>query len=205
METTRIRSVERPAWYLDPEEIRQYRNTRWSPEDRKLIHRLRVREERPIEDIIQVMARRLGVHPASQYVTRTKIHNQVRISRAAMKGLCIQCRRELRPEDIKANENRNDLKLCVRCMNERSNLKEILRTKAIKRGLCGVCHRRKVLRGRTECKKCLSYVQRMRILKGLCGSCGKHPINKSRSKALCNDCMETNNKRGREYRMDKKL
>jgi len=204
METTRIRSVIRPDWYLDPRYIRQPQNTHWSAADRELIHEMRVVREVPIDQIMQAMAQRLGVSLASNLVTRTKIHNQIRISRAVVKGLCHRCRRKLHPEDLMANENRGDQKLCVHCIQSDSLYKSTRRNKAIKRGLCGVCQRRKVLRGRTECKICLSYVQRIRILKGLCGSCGKHPINKSRSKALCNRCLTESNKRGREYRTEKK-
>lgn len=96
-------------------------------------------------------------------------------------------------KEIKAKEPL--IKLCNKCKNELVEYKRGLRDKAIEAGLCGYCHRRKVVEGKKACEKCLSATHRRREQKGLCGACGKHRIV-HKGGALCKYCM-------REHRIKK--
>jgi transposase len=107
----------------------------------------------------------------------------------------IRAEKEIRSQDLKG--------ICSVCKEKEVEYKRNLRERALKIGLCGYCHQRKVVEGKKACKQCLSATHRRRKKIGLCGACGKRPVV-HKGGALCSKCLKANNIKTFLYRQRKK-
>jgi hypothetical protein len=206
-------AIKRKTWYLDRNNLRPRTQFRWTLEERTLLYDLRVVKGMSIPEI-QRYLRRINKIPIclgpddTDKFSRTRLHNQIRMAKGTINGLCYKCRALLTKKDLK-RINRKDkedpsLGLCQSCVEEISEYKKERREHALKEGLCPVCTKRKISKGHTTCRKCLSASHRHRYLKGLCGKCGEKPLAKN-SISLCQDCLNDNKKTSRSYRRKKRL
>jgi len=170
-------------WYRG--EVAPKQQHSWTLADRQKIYTMRVKQNLPINDILDL----LGVG-----ITRIKLFNQIRISRAVFARKCFRCRKP-----VHSRRPLGSLLACKQCKQKLSEYKKEMRRKYLKRGICGVCWERKVVPGFTACRKCISIAHRRRYIKGICGKCGKHSIYKS-SVALCLNCLKSNKKYSQLYR-----
>lgn len=176
----------RPRWY---QKAKPVRNKKWSAEEKTRVYTMRVLEHKKVTDIIATF---------HGLVTPTQVYNIVRMMKNTIRGRCFRCGRKLRSrEKIKTRSEQID-HLCSQCKRKVQEYKTSLRESALKRGLCGSCHKNKTLPGFTSCRSCLSITYRRRIAKGKCGFCGERPISK-KSASLCRTCMEINRQRARSY------
>jgi len=165
----------RPKWYLT--EIKEKENKSWTDKERRTVLNLREKLQLSAGEIADVME-----------VTKIQVYNVTRLERKILKGCCYHCGRKLSEEEKKKFKNRTFI-LCLKCLRTLREYKRNLRVEALEKGLCGQCMRRKIVEGKTACKKCMSATHRRRYTKGLCGHCGKRPINKQRSISLCTKCL----------------
>jgi len=175
----------RPKWYT--ETVAKKRNEDWSLEDRLLVYTLRVKERRPVAEVVEIL------HKMGKKADKISVYNLTRQSRKILLGKCYKCGSPLTKAEMKVKKAGKILLLCTTCKREVSELKKKRRQKFLKMGLCGVCGKKPHLPKHTSCNKCLSSVSRRRIMEGMCGTCGKRPINKSRSIHQCTVCLELNN------------
>jgi hypothetical protein len=174
----------RPEWYLTG--IRKKKNETWTHEDRLKVYTLRVKENRPVKEVIGIF-KRMG-----KKVNKTAIHNLTRQARGIILGKCYKCREDLTFEDLSSSRQGKILFLCKRCQKEIKKSKKKRRKEFLKNGLCGLCGKNPRIHDRTTCQSCLSITNRRRIQQGLCGTCGRHPIDKTRSIQQCSSCLEEN-------------
>ncbi len=174
------RSRKDRPWYLDPKHIRQKTRHSWTDIERKGIYFLRIAGV-PVKEVIRIMKLDVGKIPVNNIYQQ-----QVRLR----KGKC-SCGKKLTQKEIEQQKNNIFIK-CTACLEKNSIFKKELRRKYLEQGLCGICGQNKVLPGHTTCKLCLSADYRRSYVKGLCGKCHVNPINKKRSKALCNSCLDLN-------------
>lgn len=208
----RKKNITRPKWYLDIKIFRPSKQFRWTEKERKLLYEMRVIKEMSITAIQRYFRKKYDIpyDSTDDQFTNTRLHNQIRMARAIMDNRCHHCRRKLRKKDLKRYEDNkrngrsNDLKLCLSCHETNEKYKKERREDILKKGICPECLKRKVIKGHTTCKKCLSLPQRKRYVDNMCGSCGKYPINKERSHALCTKCLEKNRYYSQRYRYNKK-
>lgn len=186
----------RKKWYLNKKEIRQKTQYKWTLEERLILYQLRVEQKKCIPEI-QRYFRKLyklpiptGIDDNKDKYSRTRIHNQIRIVKGVIKGLCYKCRKPLTMQEIRYIKRNNDqfLKLCNKCRKEISEYKKERRNELLKLKICPICGKREILEGKTTCKICLSSSHRLRYLVGLCGRCGKRPIADN-SISLCEVCL----------------
>jgi hypothetical protein len=211
---TSAASLRRKDWYLDKTSIRPKKQFRWTMEERATLYNLRVEKEWSIPEIQKHFRRKnkipifLGIDDDNDKFSRTRLHNQIRIVRASFHGLCYKCRSPLSKRDLKRinKKEKEDPSqgLCLSCSKESSEYKKERRATALKIGICPICVKRKVLKGHTLCKKCLSASHRHRYIQGLCGKCGEKPLAKN-SISLCDGCLTENRKASKAYRRKKRL
>jgi hypothetical protein len=159
------------SWYLNPVHIRKFKNTHWSDKQRSQILKLHRTHS----------TKEIAAHFSSVFSTPIsviQIDNQLRIARSQSKGLCPYCYKPHSGPNL----------ACPSCVSIKSRKRDAKKKEALKKGLCGVCLKRKVIPGLKACKLCLSYVKRTRLLHSLCTDCGSHPINKQLSIVLCTSC-----------------
>lgn len=208
----RKKKITRPSWYLDVKVFRPYRQFKWTEKERRQLYEMRVVKEMSITAIQRYFRKKYNIPYNSKrdQFTTIRLYNQIRMARAVMEKECHHCRRKLRKKDLerykknKRNGRSDDLKLCINCYNDHEEYKKERRDNALKNGVCPACMKRKVARGYTTCRKCVSLSQRKRYVNNTCGSCGKHPINKKRSHSLCTKCLEKNRYYSQRYRDRKK-
>lgn len=203
----------REPWYTDKKSIKEKRQFRWTVEERALLYDLRIKKNKSIAEIQKFFRKKnkiplyLGPDDNSDKFSRTRLHNQIRIVRGSFKGLCYKCRKKLTQRDLKRINKKEkgdpSLGLCSSCIKEVAEYKRDRRENALKLGLCPICVKRKVLKGHTMCKKCLSASHRRRYADGLCGKCGERPLAKN-SISLCEECLKGNRKASKKYRRRKK-
>lgn len=201
--------VRRRSWYLDRKNIRTPSQFRWTLQERIILHDLRVKKEWSIAAIQRYLRKLNGIpmylaaDDDKDKYSRTRLHNQIRIIRGSFNGLCHRCRNPLSKKELKRINNRvkedPSMGLCDECMGKSTEYKREKRNESLKQGICGVCNKRKITKGHTTCKKCLSATHRHRYLNKLCGKCGKNPLAKN-SITLCQGCLEENRNVSREYR-----
>lgn len=172
--------AKKPSWYHSKPPKKK--NKDWKREEQQLVYDMR-RDGKPVIDIIKTLGNN---------VTPTQVHNQARMVKKAFAGKCFRCGNDLIDEDLETRKVNRTLHLCKRCQKTVKNYKRKLRKRALKFGLCGICMKRKVLKGHTACQHCISACQRRRIAQGLCGACGRNRIDKKRSVALCSTCLDKN-------------
>lgn len=202
------KKITRPEWYLDVKIFRPYKQFRWTEKERKQLYKMRVIDEMSITSIQRYFRKKYEIPYTSKndQFTTIRLYNQIRMARAVMENQCHHCRRKLRKKDLKRYEKNkrngrsDDLKLCIVCYENSEEYKKDRRERALKQGICPACLKRKVIKGRTTCKRCLSLSQRIRYVDNICGSCGKYPINKKRSSSLCTRCLEKNRHYSQGYR-----
>ena len=211
---TKKSALQRKSWYLDIKSIRPKKQFRWTLAERTLLYKLRVEKGMSIPEI-QIYFRKknkipiyLGANDKNDKFSRTRLHNQIRIARGAFKGLCYKCRKPLTQRDLKRINKKDkedpSLGLCLSCTKKSAEYKKDRREEALKKGTCPICMKRKVIKGHTMCKKCLSASHRLRYIQGLCGRCGEKPLSK-KSICLCDDCLGDNRKKSKAYRIKNKL
>lgn len=200
----------RKEWYLDKKILKKNKNYKWTIEEKLIIYQLRIKQKKSVAEI-QRYFRRLYKLPLLSDIddpkdkfSRTRIHNQIRIVRRSIEGLCYLCKKPLSLEDkryIKRTKEKDPLmKLCKKCRKRVSDNKRIKRETLLKDDICPICSRRKVLKGHTACMICISFSHRLRNSEGLCGRCGEKPIA-DYSISLCEDCLEKQrNKSKKEYK-----
>jgi hypothetical protein len=195
----------RKQWYLDKKEIRPKTQYKWTMEERMILYELRIEREMTIPEI-QRYFRKLYKLPIPTDIddkkdkySRTRIHNQIRIVKGVIKGLCYKCRKPLTTQDMRYLKKNNDqfLKLCKKCRKEISKYKRERRNELLKLNICPICGQREILKGKTACKICLSSSHRLRYIEGLCGRCGKRPIAE-KSISLCEVCLRRQKKNSRK-------
>jgi hypothetical protein len=131
----------------------------------------------------------------------TQVYNITRLVKKSYEGRCYHCGNPLTQKE--KNASTTLVKTCKKCKRALVEYKRGLRNKALKRGQCGYCHRRRVVEGKKACKKCLSATHRRREQIGLCGSCGEHPIAHEGG-ALCEKCLKRDRVKTSLYRKGKK-
>ena len=211
---TKKAALQRKAWYLDTKSIRQKKQFKWTLSERALLYDLRVKQGMSIPEIQKYFRKKnkipiyLGVDDKNDKFSRTRLHNQIRLARGAFKGLCYKCRKPLTQRDIKRLNKKEkedpSLGLCLSCTQESAEYKRERREEALKKGICPICMKRKVAKGHTMCRKCLSASHRLRYIQGLCGRCGEKPLSE-KSICLCDDCLTDNRKSSKKYRRKNKL
>lgn len=165
----------KPEWYWNS--VKERENRLWTSFER--MHILKLREQKRLS--IPLIANRMKA-------STNQINNQLRIFRKAMALRCRQCGNPLEEErkNIVISEHKSTL--CKKCEKEQLEYKRILRTGALKKGLCGYCMVRKVIPGTCACRKCLSATYRRRRLEKQCIKCG----NPSPDRAFCPACSKEN-------------
>jgi hypothetical protein len=171
-------------WYKS--EVKPKENRDWTDEEKKLI--LSLREEHHSS---QEIAKMLNV-------SVVMVYNQTRLARRGTSKQCFACGNPL-TEDEQYLDYTKFVKLCFSCKEKLSAYKSRLREHALKNHYCGYCGRRKIISGKTACRKCLSATYRRRLRKGLCGICGKNPTRK-KGRSLCSSCTLLMRIKGRIYR-----
>ena len=171
-------------WYKNvPEKVKKD----WTSEERKNLLELN-RKGLSSDEIIEIMGGKL---------TKVQIYNQVRIAKKIHAKRCYQCGTPT------SRVSKTGLIICKNCVKKNGQYKKVLRKRALKHGLCGVCYKNKVIPGHTACRKCLSATHRRRIAKGLCCKCGRRKLDKS-STTLCKVCLTVNGQISRERRDKRK-
>jgi len=204
--------IKRKKWYLNKKDIRQKTQYKWTTEERLILYQCRVEKGMSIPEI-QRYFRKLYRLPIPNDIddkkdkySRTRIHNQIRIVKGAIKGLCYKCRKPLTMQEMRyIKRNNNDdqfLKLCKKCRKEISVYKKERRDELLKLNICPICAKREILQGKTTCKMCLSSSHRLRNLEGLCGRCGEHPIAEN-SISLCAGCLKDQKIKSKKRRKKK--
>ena len=203
----KVNKKRHPKWYFDKKVLRPSKNYKWSLEDRALLYEMRVSKDMSIASIQLFFRKRDGLPMDSDNdkYTYTRLHNQIRMARASMNGLCHKCRKKMTQRDLKRyRDNRKgrspDLLLCTKCFEQTKEYKKEKELEAANKGLCIDCRKRRALPGRSTCKRCLSWTQRVRVINNLCSGCGEKPISK-KSITFCDDCMETNRVKAKKYRV----
>jgi hypothetical protein len=175
----------RPDWYTT--EITKKKNESWTLQDLILVYTMRVKNNMATDEIIEALKKR------GKKADKISVYNLTRQSKKALLGKCFKCGEDLTPQEMQSKKMGRILFLCTSCREEASQMKKKRRELFLKQGFCGVCGKRKALPGHTSCKKCLSSVNRRRIIQGICGTCGKNPIDSPRSIHQCSTCLEKNN------------
>ena len=186
----------RPKWYVNPKRIRLTTYHSWTKPEMNRVYFLRM-QGYSVKKIIKVM--KLNVR-------KTQIYNIVRILKKNHQNKCFQCGHVLSSQEL-FEQKMKHFKKCFECKEKSNNYKKEMREGRLEGSLCGSCGKRPVAvkngKAKTFCVFCLSYIHRQRILKGLCGTCGKNRINKMRSIALCNVCLDRNVRYARQRRKQK--
>lgn len=181
-------TVRRPKWYLN--NVKPLQNHPWTEREKLAVFTLRDEENTPA----QVVARVFGV-------TKTQIYNITRLVRRGKNKECFCCGNLLSPKECR---RKGLIKSCDACKEKKRIYKQKRREKLLKKGICPYCERRKVVKGKKGCIKCLSATHRRRYNIGMCGQCGTRPLAKH-SDALCTVCLGINRKRSAAQRSLKKL
>jgi len=211
-------SRNRKSWYFG--EVKEKENRSWTTSEKVRIYTLR--QYNPVENIAEMFNTNIN-----------QVYNITRMVKRGLEGRCYHCGNltEPRPvehdeiqkrayeihvktgsQDATANWNQAEKELqleagyglCGRCTKKLVKYKRNLRKHALERGLCGYCHKRKVVEGKKACIKCLSATHRRREKIGLCGACGRNPIA-NKEGALCKECLEQDKIRTTNYRKGKKV
>jgi len=169
---TKMLTRGRPKWYTTSP---TRKNRSWTEREKKKIYTMRVLKNSGISDIIISF---------NGTVSKTQVYNIVRMMKKAAKNRCFKC-----GGILPSNSYSNVPKLCSVCSSKTKEYKEKLRNDALKKGLCAVCHKKKVIPGYKTCKSCLSATYRRRIANGVCGTCGKRPIAR-KSISQCSYCLK---------------
>jgi hypothetical protein len=207
-------AIKRKTWYLDLNNIRPRTQFKWTLEERALLYDLRVIKGMSIPEI-QKYLRRINHIPAyldvddkTDKFSRTRLHNQIRMAKGTINGLCYKCRKPLTKRELKKINQKGkgdpSFGLCKSCTKETSEYKKNRGKQALKKGLCPVCAKREIVTGHATCQECLSSSHRHRYINGLCGKCGEKPLAKN-SISLCIDCLAGNKKASKKYRRKKRL
>lgn len=175
----------RPKWYT--EKVAKKKNEDWSLEDRLLVYTLRVKEKKPVPEVVEIL-QKMG-----KKADKITVYNLTRQSKKILNGKCYKCGGNLTKAEMKVKRAGKILLLCTKCKKEVRESKKARRQSFLEQGLCGVCGKKPHLPKHTACRKCLSSVSRRRIAEGMCGTCGKRPIDTSRSIHQCTVCLELNN------------
>lgn len=192
-----MRTVQNRKAYLEKAPTKQKRE--WTPEDRCRIYTLADKHLLSRSELIRVFKVKKPSVMDNQLRLARKIH------RPSNKKRCYACTRPMTKDEIKrARKRGTDLLLCDVCKKTQVDAKQETREKALKKGLCGVCHTKPITKGRTTCEYCNSATYRRRIKEKLCGCCGLRPLAK-RSKALCEVCLSEHAETTRTWRSRKKL
>jgi len=156
--------------------VKPIENFVWTEERLKQTWDMKINQGRSSLDIAKTL-----------HISKTRVHNAMRRMYRRMYAQCVQCGDPL-SEDLRDSlGNRMTSIRCPKCNQAKRDLQHELRERARAMELCGVCHVRPALKGRTACKACISAAHRRRNKKGLCGHCGERPIRK-KGKALCIEC-----------------
>ena len=180
----------RPNWYINPEKIRDRHNHFWTKDQLRQIFSMRVLRKEKTSNIIK------NLHLK---VNKVQIYNVVRVMKKNRLDKCFQCGRVMTTEEL-AKERGKNFKRCFECIQKNEEYKAKLRKKLLSKNLCGCCGKVPPVSGKTSCKLCLSYTNRHRIAKGFCGNCGDRRINRKRSIALCDVCLDKNLEHSNNYR-----
>jgi hypothetical protein len=206
-----VKSTQRSKWYTDKKVLRKPKQYRWSDSDRAILFHLRVEKKMTIVSIQRYFKKRdhLPINSSNDKYSTTRLYNQIRMAKAVMNGLCHRCRIKLTKKDLerydknKRGGRSSDLKLCLKCFKETQEYKDQRRQEAIDNGICPDCMKRKIIEGKSKCRRCLSWTQRSRNIQNLCSKCGKRPLSK-KSITFCDHCLKINKKNSKEYRDSKK-
>jgi len=175
--------MNRPEWYLG--NVKAVQNRRWNERDKLAVFALREEENIPAQEV------------AGMYgVSRTQIYNVTRLVRRSKSKQCFSCGNPLTPKERK---KKGLVKACDKCKKEKQEYKNKRRKEFLKSGICPYCEKRKIVKGKKSCKKCLSATHRRRYNVGLCGQCGRRSIA-DHSEALCHTCLRINRKRSEALR-----
>jgi len=187
---TSTKKSSRLKWYHQP---KKKQNNEWNMTEKSIILTCR-QNNMSTDEIILELQRYARKMRKDIKLTRTIIHNQVRMMRRTARGRCYRCGHRVTK---KAQEKRKQ-PLCLSCRKAENEYKEERRNEALKKGLCGYCMKRPVVPGTTACKLHLSSTYRRRIAEGICGICGKRKISK-KSKSQCDSCLELDRLNGLLY------
>lgn len=180
-------TLKRPKWYLDG--VKPLQNHPWTDREKLAVFAFRDEVDTPAE----VVARAFGV-------SKTQIYNITRLVRRSKNKECFSCGHSLTRKELR---QKTLIKSCDRCKEEKRKYKQKRREKCLANGICPYCEKRKLVKGKKACTKCLSASHRRRYNQGVCGQCGQRPIAKD-SEALCPLCLEVNRKRSAAQRKIKK-
>jgi len=179
----------RPQWYTA--DVAEKKNEDWSLQDRLLVYTLRVKENKPVDEVVEILKNK------GKKADKISVYNLTRQSRKALEGKCIKCGNDLTSQEFISRKPGRILYLCTSCKKIVQKSKKERRDQFLEQGLCGSCGKTPHLPGITFCRKCLSAVNRRRLAKGLCGTCGKNPIDTTRSIHQCRHCLELNSVKAR--------
>jgi hypothetical protein len=183
----KVSKKDRP-WYRDVNFVRPKVRHSWTDNERGKIYTLRMAGV-SVDDIIIIMKLKTG---------RIPVYNLLREIRSVKKGRC-SCGRKLTQREIDKQKDNVHIR-CTKCLKANSDLKKKLRKKYLRKGLCGICGKRKKMKGYTTCKLCLSADYRRSYVQGLCGKCHTNPIDEKRSRSLCHTCLDHNKRHIKHYR-----
>jgi hypothetical protein len=161
-------------WYLT--EVKEKENKTWTDAEKIRVYTLR--QDFQAKEIANIFK-----------TTVNQVYNITRIVKNSLESRCYHCSNPLTEEEIKSSDGL--VKACKKCKKEAMTYKRGLRNRALKLDLCGYCGKRKIVKGKKACKKCLSASYRRRQAVGLCGICGKNPVA-HKGGSLCNKCLDTN-------------
>lgn len=181
-------TVKRPKWYLD--NVKPLQNHPWTDREKLAVFILRDEENATASTVARVFG-----------VTKIQIYNITRLVRRGKNKECFICGKPLSTKDRK---KKGLVKACDDCKEKKRIYKHKRRKKLLKRGICPYCERRKLVKGKKGCIRCLSATHRRRYNMGQCGQCGTRPIAKN-SDALCTICLGINKRRSAAGRSLKKL
>jgi len=173
-----MNATNRPSWYLSG--VKPVQNHVWTDEEKLAVYSLRTEDELPVESVANIFG-----------VTKIQVYNTTRLVRRSKSKQCFSCGEKL---TLKEQRQKKLIKSCDACKEKKRVYKQKRRKALLKKGICPVCEKKPLVRGRKACKGCISATQRRRYNEGLCGSCGKVPIATNRSTALCVTCLNTNKK-----------
>jgi len=183
--------LKRPEWYLS--DVKPLQNYPWTDREKLAVYALRVtRKDFPAREVAEIFG-----------VTKIQIYNITRLVRRSKNKECFVCGNLLSIKERRDQKGRL-IKSCDTCKEKKKIYKQKRRERLLKLGVCPYCERRKVVKDKKGCIRCISATHRRRYNQGLCGQCGNRPIAKN-SDALCTICLSINRKRSKAQRNLKRL
>lgn len=165
-----------PVWYVTPP---KKHNRIWTDQEGAIALWLRDQGRLAVQEIATMLR-----------ATKVQVYNLIRMQRRLVAGTCYKCSKPLSAKDLLIGR-RQKRKICRHCRQATSDYKQELRKKALKKGLCGYCHTKPVVKGKKACKECLSATYRRAVFgENICGRCRQAPPKEGFR--LCPKCLKIN-------------